>query len=97
RLVTSSPAPAQIEIRLRRDGELVARADAAIAAGEDVLRIREKAPGPGLRRYDVEITAKDPRLDESAEDNAASTFVRVRGPAAALVLEGDAGQSAFIA
>ena len=97
RLVTSSPAPAQIEIRLRRDGELIARADAAISAGEDVLRLREEAPGPGLHRYDVEITAKDPRLDEAAEDNAGSAFVRVRGPAAALVLEGDAGQGAFIA
>jgi Ca-activated chloride channel family protein len=52
-----------------------------------VLRIREKAPGPGLHRYDVEITALDPRLDEAPEDNAGSTFVRVRGPAAALVLE----------
>ncbi|WP_437486156.1 VWA domain-containing protein [Sorangium sp. So ce1014] len=97
RLVTSSPSPAEVEIRLRRDGELIARADASIAAGEDVLRIREKAPGPGLHRYDVEITAKDPRLDEAAEDNAGSAFVRVRGAAAALVLEGDAGQGAFIA
>ncbi|MGK3997275.1 VWA domain-containing protein [Sorangium sp. So ce1024] len=97
RLVTSSPSPAEVEIRLRRDGELIARADASIAAGEDVLRIREKAPGPGLHRYDVEITAKDPRLDEAAEDNAASAFVRVRGAASALVLEGDAGQGAFIA
>ncbi|WP_437928298.1 VWA domain-containing protein [Sorangium sp. So ce291] len=97
RLVTSSPSPAEVEIRLRRDGELIARTEASIAAGEDVLRIREKAPGPGLHRYDVEITAKDPRLDEAAEDNAASAFLRVRGAAAALVLEGDAGQGAFIA
>lgn len=97
RLVTSSPSPAEVEIRLRRDGELIARADASIAAGEDVLRIREKAPGPGLHRYDVEITAKDPRLDEAAEDNAGSAFLRVRGAAAALVLEGDAGQGAFVA
>ena len=97
RLVTSSPAPAEIEIRLRRDGVLVSRAEAAVAAGEDVLRIREKAPGPGLHRYDVEITAKDPRLDEAAEDNAGSSFVRVRGPASALVLEGDPGEGAFVA
>jgi uncharacterized membrane protein len=96
RLVTSSPAPAEIEIRLRRDGELIAKANAKIAAGEDVLRIREKAPGPGLHRYDVEITAVDTRLDEAPEDNAGSTFVRVRGPAAALVLEGDAGKGKFI-
>jgi uncharacterized membrane protein len=97
RLVTSAPAPAEIEIRLRRDGQLLARARATIAAGEDVLRLREKAPGAGLHRYDVEITALDPRLDESPEDNAGSAFVRVRGQAAALVLEGEAGKGAFIA
>jgi uncharacterized membrane protein len=97
RLVTASPAPAEIEIRLRRDGDLIAKAKAKIAAGEDVIRIREKAPGAGLHRYDVEITALDPRLDESPEDNAGSAFVRVRGQAAALVLEGDAGKGAFIA
>ncbi len=93
RLVTASPAPAEIEIRLRRDGELIAKANAKVAAGEDVLRIREKAPGPGLHRYDVEITALDSKLDEAPEDNAGSTFVRVRGQSAALVLEGDAGRA----
>ncbi len=97
RLVTASPSPADVEIRLRRDGELIARATSRISAGEDVLRIREKAPGPGLHRYDVEITALDPRLDEAPEDNAGSAFVRVRGQALALVLEGDPGQGAFVA
>lgn len=97
RLVTASPSPADVEIRIRRDGELIGKANAKLAAGEDVLRIREKAPGPGLHRYDVEITALDAKLDEAPEDNSASSFVRVRGPAAALVLEGDAGKGAFIA
>ena len=97
RVVTSSPAPAEIELRLRRDGDLVARARTRISAGEDVLRLREKAPGPGLHRYDVEVTALDPRLDESPEDNTGSAFVRVRGQAVALVLEGEAGKGAFLA
>jgi uncharacterized membrane protein len=97
RLVTSSPAAADIEVRIHRDGELVSRARASIAKGEDVLRIREHAPSPGLHRYDVAITALDPALDEAPEDNSASAFVRVRGPATALVLEGDAGQGAFVA
>lgn len=96
RLVTSSPSAAAIEIRLRRDGELIAQAGAKIAAGEDVLRIREKAPGPGFHRYDVEITAADPNLDQSPEDNAGAAFMRVRGQASALVLDGDAGKTAFI-
>lgn len=97
RLVTASTAPAEIEIRLSRDGALIAKANTKIAAGEDVLRIREKAPGAGLHRYDVEITALDPKLDQASEDNSGSAFVRVRGPAVALVLEGDAGKGVFIA
>lgn len=97
RVVTSSPAAADLEVRVRRDGEVIARARARIQAGEDVLRLREKAPGPGLHRYDVEITALDPRLDEAPEDNTGSAFVRVRGQAAALVLEGEAGKGAFLA
>jgi Ca-activated chloride channel homolog len=97
RLVTSSPAAAEVEIRLRRDGALISKAKTKIAAGEDVLRIREKAPGAGLHRYDVEISALDPTLDQAPEDNSGSSFVRVRGQAAALVLEGEDGKGAFIA
>lgn len=97
RLVTASTAPAEIEIRLSRDGVPIAKANAKIAAGEDVLRIREKAPGAGLHRYDVAVTALDPKLDQAAEDNEGSAFVRVRGPAVALVLDGDPGKTAFIA
>ncbi|HEY4116471.1 MAG TPA: hypothetical protein VGM56_01395 [Byssovorax sp.] len=97
RVVTSSSAAADVEVRVKRDGEVIARANAKIAAGEDVLRVKEIAPGPGLHRYDVEITALDPKLDQAPEDNTASAFVRVRGSAAALVLEGDPGQGAFVA
>ncbi|MBK8253461.1 MAG: VWA domain-containing protein [Polyangiaceae bacterium] len=97
RLVTSSPGPADIEVRIKRDGQLIAKAPAHIAAGEDVLRIREIAADPGLHRYDVEITANDPKQDEAPEDNSGAAFMRVRGPSAALILEGDAGKGAFIA
>ena len=97
RLVTSSPSAAPIEVRLFRDGELIARAGAKIASGEDVLRIREKAPGPGFHRYDVEISAADPALDQSAEDNSGTAFMRVRGQASALVIDGDKGKTAFVA
>lgn len=97
RLVTSSQTAADIEIRVKRDGLLIKKATASIQAGEDVLRIKEIAPSPGLHRYDVEITALDPQKDQAPEDNAASAFVRVRGPAAALVLEGDEGRAAFVA
>jgi len=97
RLVVASPADTTIEVRIKRDGKIVRRAKAQVAAGEDVLRIREPAPTSGLHRYDVEISALDQRLDETADDNQASSFIRVRGPARALVLDGDAGQTRFIA
>ena len=96
RLVTASNAPADIEIRIRRDGLLVAKANAKIEAGEDVLRLKEKSPGAGLHRYDVEISALNPELDQAPEDNSGSAFVRVKGPATALVIEGEAGKGAFI-
>src|SRR5690606_34079458 len=96
RVVVASPADAEIELRILRDGELVRRIPAKVAAGEDVLRIREPAPTAGLHRYDVELTAKNAALDESAEDNRASAFVRVRGPARALALDGDPGKTTFM-
>lgn len=92
RVVTASPKAAEVEIRVKRDDVLIRKAKAKIEAGEDVLRIREIAPAPGLHQYDVEITALDPSLDEAPEDNAASAFVRVRGTSTALVLEGDPGK-----
>ncbi len=97
RIVTSSPAATEVELRLLRDGELIKKGNVKIAAGEDVVRVREKLPDAGLHRYDVEVTALDQSLDFSGEDNAGSTFVRVRGEASVLVLEGEPGKGAFIA
>ena len=34
--------------------------------GRETDRLREEAPGPGLHRYDVEITAEKPELDPYA-------------------------------
>ena len=79
-----------------RDGEIVQRLQAKVAAGEDVLTFPEPAGTSGLHRYDVEITAKDERLDETADDNTASAFVRVRGPARALVIDGNADATGFM-
>jgi len=61
RLVTSSPSAAAIEVRLFRDGEMIAKAGAKMAAGQDVLRIRETAPGPGFQRYELEMHGQWPR------------------------------------
>ncbi len=89
RIVTSSAHDAEVELRVYRDGELVRRGDVSIAAGEDVVHLREIAEGAGLHRYDVELTAKNPLQDEAPEDNRGSSFVRVTGVASALVLERD--------
>lgn len=89
RIVTSSAHDADVQVRVYRDGELVRQGDARVAAGEDVVHLREVADAPGLHRYDVELTAKNPALDEAVEDNRGSAFVRVTGEASALVLERD--------
>ncbi|HVY26577.1 MAG TPA: VWA domain-containing protein [Polyangiaceae bacterium] len=89
RIVTSSAHDADVQVRVYRDGELIREGDASIAAGEDVVHLREVADAPGLHRYDVELSAKDPTLDEAVEDNRGSSFVRVTGEASALVLERD--------
>jgi uncharacterized membrane protein len=89
RVVTSSSAPARVELRVLRDGEPIKKGTVDIAAGEDVLYLREVAPESGFHRYDVEVSALDPALDRAHEDNSGSAFLRVRGQATALVLEKD--------
>ncbi len=94
RVTTHSATATDVSVRVRLDGEPLHEARAHIEAGEDVLRLRETASHPGLHRYDVEVTALDPGADSSPDDNGGSTFVRVRGPSLALVLEGDPGKGA---
>jgi uncharacterized membrane protein len=89
RIVTESSSAADVELRVFRDGQLIRKGEAKIAAGEDVLHLREVAGEPGFHRYDVEISALDAKLDQAHEDNAGSAFVRVRGEAIALILERD--------
>ncbi len=97
RVVTASTMEADLDVRVKRDGTVIHTGRVHVSSGEDVLRLRETASEPGLHRYDVEVTSVDPSKDGSAEDNTGSTFVRVRGPALALVLEGDSGKGALIA
>ena len=94
RLVTESPAATEVELRITRNGELIHSGRAKIGAGEDVIHLREVAPGAGLHRYDVAITALDKNLDYGADDNSGSSFVRVRGQTLAAVIEGDKGKGA---
>ena len=96
RVVTSASREAEVEVRVYLDGKLVRKGEVKIAAGEDVVHLREVASGAGLHRYDVELSAKDHSKDEAAEDNRGSAFVRVTGEANALVLERDKGLGAAL-
>jgi uncharacterized membrane protein len=94
RVVTSSAVATDVELRIRRDDGEVRVVRTRVEAGEDVLRLRETATDPGLHRYDVAVSALDPRADSAPDDNVGSAFVRVRGAALALVLDGDPGHGA---
>jgi Ca-activated chloride channel family protein len=94
RVVTSSAAPADVDLRIRQDDGDIRVVRTHVTAGEDVLRLHETARAPGLHRYDVALTAVDPAADQAPDDNEGSAFVRVRGEALALVLEGDPGHGA---
>jgi Ca-activated chloride channel family protein len=94
RIVTSSAVGTDVDLRIREDDGDVRVVRTHVEAGEDVLRLHETAKAPGLHRYDVALTAVNPAADQAPDDNAGSTFVRVRGEALALVLEGDAGRGA---
>lgn len=89
RVVTESTSAAEVELRVFRDGQLIRKGPAKIAAGEDVIHLREVAGEPGFHRYDVEVSAQDAAQDQAHEDNSGSAFLRVRGEAVALILERD--------
>lgn len=91
RVVTSANQAAKVRLRVLRDGEPIREGEVDIAEGEDVVYLREIAPEPGFYRYDVEIAALDPQVDQAHEDNSGTAFVRVRGQNSALVLSGVPG------
>lgn len=77
------------EVTVTRDGQKLATFKTALSGGEDVIRWKDRAPLPGLHRYDVHVRPLDATADASADDNEASTFVRVRGPSTVLVLQSE--------
>ncbi len=94
RVVTASTVETDVDVRVLRDGVPLHTARAHLAAGEDVLKIRELAPSAGLHRYDVSLSARNASADRSPDDDTGTAFVRVRGVSLALVIEGDEGKSA---
>lgn len=96
RVVLASTAKTDVVVRVSRDGRPFRETKVTVQGGEDVLRIRDVGKDSGLHRYDVAVSAVDPKADDSPDDNTGSAFVRVRGVSLALVLEGYPGQSAPI-
>ncbi len=90
-----SEQASEVELRVKRDGQLIRRVRVHKAAGLDVVVVRDKAASAGLSRYDVEASLIDGD-DDPADDNASSAFLRVSGKSTALLLEGDPGQGAFV-
>ncbi|TAK28498.1 MAG: VWA domain-containing protein [Myxococcaceae bacterium] len=94
RVVTFATERCEAEVRVSLDGAIAHRGRVTVEAGEGMLSLPQTAPGPGMHRYEVEVIPRDPTLDRVPEDNLGGSFVRVRGPASVLVLEGDPGASA---
>ncbi len=94
RVVTFATERCEAEVRVSLDGAVAHRGRVTVEAGEGMLSLPQTAPGPGMHRYEVEVIPRDPTLDRVPEDNLGGSFVRVRGPASVLVLEGDPGASA---
>jgi len=79
--------PVDVEVKVSRDGIVVATFKTQVVSGEDVIRFKDRAPDPGLHRYDVHVRPLDASVDSSPDDNEATTFVRVRGPSTVLIVQ----------
>jgi Ca-activated chloride channel family protein len=97
RAVTRASVEAEVRVRVLRDGVPIAEADTRLAAGTDVLTLRELAPAPGVHRYDVLVEPLDAALDAASENNEGGAFVRVSGASRALVVSERPDEAAALA
>jgi uncharacterized membrane protein len=86
RIVTRATEAAEVRVRVRRDGELIAETTTRIDPGSDVLSLRDGTSEPGVHRYDVELEPLDPSADVSTENNVGGGFLRITGRSRVLVL-----------
>ncbi len=88
-VVHTPPAkdPIDVEVTVQRDGAEIAKFLTKVSPGEDVIRFKDRAPDPGLHKYEIHVRPLDAAVDASVDDNLATTFVRVRGPSTVLVLQ----------
>ncbi len=88
RVVTRATEASDVRVRITRNGEVIAEAETEIAAGDDVLVMRDVAPEAGVHRYDV-LVEPSGSGDASAENNEGGAFLRVSGESRVLVLAGE--------
>jgi uncharacterized membrane protein len=86
RIVTRATRAAEVRVRVRRDGQLIAETTTTIDAGSDALSLRDRTDEPGVHRYDVELEPVDPGSDVATENNVAGGFMRISGRSHVLVL-----------
>ncbi|MEN9579258.1 MAG: hypothetical protein RJA70_2267 [Pseudomonadota bacterium] len=89
RAVIEAPTEQELELRILADGEVIRTGNVRVREGSDVLNLRQIAQSSGLRRYEVQLSAKNPALDGLTEDNQRAAFVKVRGPTNTLILSAD--------
>jgi uncharacterized membrane protein len=86
RIVTRATHDAEVRVHVRRDGVPIAEGTTHVAAGDDVLTMRDVARDPGIHRYDVVIEPISQGSDSAPENNEGGAFLRVGGSSRALVL-----------
>ncbi len=86
RVVTRATTETDVRVRVLRDGAPIAEADTHVAAGTDVLTLRDLAGEPGVHRYDVLLEPLDVDADAAPENNEGGAFVRVNGASRALIV-----------
>lgn len=89
RVITRATRETPVRVRVTRGGHVLAEGQTTIAAGDDVLVMRDVAPDAGVHRYDVLIEPVDEGADVARENNEGGSFMRVMGGSRALVLAGE--------
>ncbi len=97
RVVTRATRRARVRVTVMRDGEPLATTETTVAEGEDVLVMRDVAPGAGVHRYQAVLEPVDEGADVSRENNEGGGFMRVSGGSRALVLASEVDQAEALA
>jgi uncharacterized membrane protein len=96
RIVTRSTQASDVRVRVTRNGEVIAEAETEVAAGDDVLVMRDVAPEAGVHRYDV-LVEPIGAGDASSENNEGGAFLRVSGESRVLILAGEPDEATALA